>query len=42
MKPTASGVIQNDGDIIRKNAHKRSQTMESVFNVEDLFRSKYL
>ena len=34
LKPTASGVIQNDGDIISKNAHKLSQTMESIFNVE--------
>jgi len=42
LKPTASGVIQNDGDIIHKNTHKLSQTMECVFNVEDLFRSKYL
>jgi len=42
LKPTASGVIQNDGDIIGKNTHKLSKTMKSIFNVEDLFSSKYL
>jgi hypothetical protein len=42
LKPTASGVIQNDGDIISKNTHELSQIMESIFNVEDLFSSKYL
>jgi len=42
LKPTAPGVIENDGDIISKNVHKLSQTMESIFNVEELFSSKYL
>jgi hypothetical protein len=42
LKPTTPGVIQNDGDIISKNTHTLSQTMESIFNEEDPFSSKYL
>jgi hypothetical protein len=34
LKPAASGVIQNYGDIISKNTHKLSQKMESIFNVK--------